>query len=110
MFGIVLVGVQTRILLWPRLCHQSGSSPFHLLEGRRFEGYQLVGRFSVDPNSGAAVLTVLVEELRVRLQAMAGGLLSRTLGIPVRPEDGELYLRTLQETFVNSSYWRMVAV
>ncbi len=81
---------------------------YHPLEGRRREGYQLVGEFAVDPGSGDAVLSVVIEEVRPQLERFGQGMGSMTLRRAVLPSEGELFLRTMQETFQSSSYWRIV--
>ncbi len=81
---------------------------YHPMQARRSEGHQLVGEFAVDPDSGHAVLVVLDETARTQLERFAGGLASNPLRSTVTPNEGELFLRTLQETFKNSSYWRII--
>jgi hypothetical protein len=81
---------------------------YHPIQARRSEGHQLVGEFALDPASGHAVLVVLDETARTQLERFAGGLASTPLRRTVTPTEGELFLRTLQETFQNSTYWRII--
>lgn len=78
----------------------------HPLEGRMDEGHQLVGMFTLDAATGNAVLTVLHEEVRPRLEPFAGGLTSLSLQRIVTPDDGPLFLGALLATLANSTYWR----
>ncbi len=80
---------------------------YHPLKGRRAEGHQLVGEFAHDPASGHAVLCVLDEAARTQLERFASGLASTPLHRTVLTSEGELFLRTLQETFQSSTYWRV---
>ena len=81
---------------------------YHPIQGRQSEGHQLVGEFALDPDSGHAVLCVLHETARTQLERFANGLTSTPLRRTVLPSEGELFLRTLQETFLNSTSWRVV--
>ncbi len=81
---------------------------YHPIQGRHSEGHQLVGEFALDPDSGHAVLFVLDETARTQLERFANGLASTPLRRTVLPSEGELFLRTLQETFQNSTSWRVV--
>ncbi len=81
---------------------------YHPLKGRRGEGHQLIGEFALDPASGHAVLCVLDQTARTRLERIANGLASTPLRRTVLPGEGELFLRTLQETFQSSTSWRVV--
>lgn len=81
---------------------------YHPIQARRSEGHQLVGEFALDPDSGHAVLVVLDETARAQLKRFAGGLASTPLRRTVTPSEGELLLRTLQETFQSSTYWRVI--
>lgn len=80
---------------------------YHLLDGPLLGDRQLIGRIALD-RSGNAVVTVLIEQARSRLNAIAGGLVSKTLGRPVMTDEGELYIQTLRETFAVSVQWRIV--
>lgn len=81
---------------------------YHPIQGRLSEGHRLVGEFALDPDSGHAVLVVLHETARTQLERFARGLASTPLRRTVTPSEGELFLRTLQETFQNSTYWRVI--
>ncbi len=54
------------------------------------------------------MLFVLGETARAQLERFANGLASTPLRRTVQPGEGELFLRTLRETFQNSTSWRVV--
>ena len=80
----------------------------HPLEGRMDDGYQLVGTFTLDPATGTAVLTVLHEEVRPRLEEFARGVASSSRRRIVTPDEGQLFLETLRATLASSTYWRAI--
>lgn len=77
---------------------------YHAIIG--VDGYSRVGSFALD-GTGRAVLEVVDENYRKKLEEFAAGVGPRSLKRAVVPGEGELYLKALCEVFERNSYWRV---